>query len=625
MVRTLHADLTTSQQANTGTAYVRVTFDSFDRGTSRAYDNDDSPNRLLQVQQAEGRFGSYTLAEGRPQVISSIIRLQNHDATLSGLDFLGYRCYIEWGFNTASGIKTSRSGPEFVISQELLSDEGIDYLELYTINLWEMANLLFVNIGNTFPLSWINGGANETDVKDILIELLGGGKLDDATVDDGGVFTDFTSESEDTTNTVDLLPSTPVTNDAFYFGQLLVFDRITLNITQILSSGTVTLAWEYWNGSAWTALTALTASQGATANTHLALTATGVQIEAFDLPTDWAAVAVDGGTSMFFVRMRVTAASSPVTQLQATRVFAGQDFGFALDTTTSGQGDDNKPTYVTSVGSNLGPTIADILNGNSKLGIRVREDGFHAFFVDVGQLSPDLIYDLDDGPHHFFIHTESQSVTVPNRILVVATNLDDGAATVFSDITNSLCNDSESQLQVGIIPTIVEDLSITTEAEGNTRAALILANLKRDKVQGRVEVPMDCGAEVWDEVRIQDDRTGRVVDARVSQVVRLFQSGQFVMQLIMGGAIWGVGSVPFAPVLAPIVDTSPAFAPGGFEPDFIRQPFVPFGPDVPDTPRPPISQTRDARHRRLDAEVRRQGAAPPGLGIPTTFDPDRDR
>jgi hypothetical protein len=622
MVRTLHADIITAQVSASRTPYIKLVFHSFDRATTRSYATDDATNRILQVQQAEGRFGSHTLAEGRPIVVSSIIRLQNSDESLSGLDFKGYRVYIEWGFNTVSGNKTSRSGPEFVISQEFLSDEGISYLELYTINLWEMANQLFVNIGNTFPLSYTNGGLNETKISHILMELLGGGKLDDCTVDDGGVFTDYTSESEDTTNTATLFPTTPVVNDAAYFGQTLKFDRISFDVTQILSSGTITLTWEYYNGTVWSTLTALTTTTGGTANTHLDFTSTGIQIEAFDVPSDWTAVAVDGGTSMFFIRARVSAVSTPSQEIQATRIFAGLNFAFALDTDTSGQGDAVKPTYTTVVDSTLGPVIEDIMDF-TKMGVRVREDGFHAVFVDVNQASPDEIYDLSIGPHTFHIFTESQSVAIPNRILVVSGNLDDGAAT-FSDTYDDLV----SQGEIGIIPRIYEDLSVTSDADALTRATDISTRIRRDRVQGRVEVPMHVGQEIWDEVRVQDQRTGHespgtgALDGRVSQIVRIYQSGEYLMQIIMGGAIWGVTARPLTlpisqPASAPSIDMAPDVA--------VPRPTVISVPDprVVPTPVPGIDVpgarraiTRQERQARADEVIRRQGAAPPGLGIP---------
>ncbi len=559
MVRTLHADLTTAQQASSGTPHIVLKFDSFDRGTSRTYTTADSTNRILQVQQAEGRFGSYTLIEGRPFIVSSVIRLNNADAALSGLDFKGYRVYIEWGYTTSSGNKTSRSGPEFVMTQELVSEEGVDYLEMYTINLWEMANQIFVNVGNVFPLEWIRGAGSETKVSHILMELLGGGTLDDVTAEDGGAFTDYTAAAQDTTTTMTVFPATPATNDAFYFGQLLQFDRITIDVTQILSSGSMTVDWEYSKGgSAWGTLSPLTGSTGGTTPAHLGFTSTGIQIEAFDIPSDWAKDTVDSGTSLFFIRARISSTSSPVQAVQALRIFAGKDFGFALDTSTAGQGDDFLPTISTDVGTQLGPLI-ELVMSFTLMGIRAEEDGFHASFVNNAQASPDVIYDLDDGPHHFFVHTEGQQVVVPNRILVVSSR---NLPAPFS----GTANDAASQLQIGIIPRIVFDESLTSDAECVTQATRLLAQASRDKVQGRVEVPIDVGAEIWDEARVQDDRTGNNSDGRISQLVKAYQPGQYIMQVIMGGEIWGVG---------PIVRYTPKQA---------TDPFIPFGPDIPTTP-----------------------------------------
>lgn len=549
MARTLNSDLVAAQQSSSATPYVRLVFHSFDRATTRTFATTDNPNRILQVQQSEGRFGSYTLSDGRPFIASSIIRLDNSSAGQGAVIFEGDRVYIEWGYRTASGIITSRSGPEFVINREVVSDLGVDYIELYTINLWELANLIFVNVANDFPLSYVNGGLNETKVSYILMELLGGGKLDDATMDDGGSFTDSTADSADTTTAFGLLPAVPVANDAFYFGQNLVFDRISVDVTQILSSGSVTLAWEYWDGDSWEALTPLTASQGATANTHRDLTSTGIQIEAFNIPLDWAKTTVDGGSSFYFVRMRVTAVSSPVTQIQSTRIFAGQDFGFSLDTNDAGQGDDFKPTYTTTVGSQLGPVIEDILSF-TQLSIRLREDGFHAFFIPATAESPDQEYKLLAGPHTFFVHTRSVQLTIPNRVLVVSGNIDDGGA-LFSGTSN----DTVSQGLIGIIPQIVEDASVTSDSEAATQADRIIDQLQRDKLRGRLEVPLHCGQEVWDKILVTDERISGTDSGRISQIVRFYQPGTYRMQIIMGGGIWAV-QVPKA--LAPIQELPPA-------------------------------------------------------------------
>lgn len=537
MVRTLHADLNTAQQSASSTPYVRLVFHSFDRATTRTYALDDGTNRILQVQQAEGRYGSHTLAEGKPYTISSVIRLQNSDSNLSSLDFKGYRVYIEWGFNTSSGNKTSRSGPEVVVSQEMVSDKGISYLEIFTLSLWERANQVFVNVANVLPLAWVKGLASETKVSHILMQLLGGGELEAVIEEDPqSTFNDATTAAKTISSTVTLFTSAAQVNDAIYFGKTLKFDRLSIDLTQVLSSGSITVAWEYSKGSGvWGALSPLTEADGATARTHLDLTAaTGILIEAFDMPSDWATDTVNSQGPYYYIRARASAVSSPVTAVTADLIFGGQDTAFQLDTSTAGQGDDYLPSYTTNPRSPLGTVVKDILS-YTLLGVRAEEDGFHAAFVDNAQGSADETYDLD-GNHVFHVHNENQGVVIPNRILVVSGDLSNGAATF-----SGTGDDSGSQGEIGIIPRIEIRQEITSDADAVTLAGVIIKQKIRDTLQGRVEVPIDVGQEVWDLISVVDARTGRTTTGRVSQLVRLYQPGRYLITSLMGGAIYSVG------------------------------------------------------------------------------------
>ena len=72
--------------------------------------------------------------------------------------------------------------------------------------------------------------------------------------DDGGAFTDFT-QSIDNNNAggFRLLPTTPVVNDALYFGdELIPFETVFVDLSTAASG--FTLTWEYWNGSTWASL-----------------------------------------------------------------------------------------------------------------------------------------------------------------------------------------------------------------------------------------------------------------------------------------------------------------------------------------------------------------------------------
>jgi hypothetical protein len=130
--------------------------------------------------------------------------------------------------------------------------------------------------------------------------------------------TSFTDVYPMTAYPVELLPSTPANDDAVYFG-------IDTNLTDVdtgpfsslvfdLSSpfvGWTTVAWEYWDGSAWSALTV--------ADGTLSLLQTGVNSVHWVPPSDWATTAVDGVTG-YWVRFRVDAiATSPEPPEQQNR------------------------------------------------------------------------------------------------------------------------------------------------------------------------------------------------------------------------------------------------------------------------------------------------------------------
>lgn len=123
------------------------------------------------------------------------------------------------------------------------------------------------------------------------------------------------------------------TDDALYMGYSAKFFGVAINIgTQ--GAGDAAEAeteWEYYTGAAWAALTEVI-------DDTVALTAApGVKVVTFLPPANWATVAVDGGTAMYFVRMRATAADvynttqPKITQLWVMPVNAGQGMVIPFD------------------------------------------------------------------------------------------------------------------------------------------------------------------------------------------------------------------------------------------------------------------------------------------------------
>mgnify|MGYP001566209265 CR=1 FL=1 len=112
-----------------------------------------------------------------------------------------------------------------------------------------------------------------------------------------------------------LFPDTEVENDAAYFGGAAPFGVLVMDMSQAAIYGADSLAWEYWNGAAWSALTIVWDETDTTANDGLrSFQADGAII--FSAPADWASTTVNGQAG-FFVRARCSATVN-ITQVPTT-------------------------------------------------------------------------------------------------------------------------------------------------------------------------------------------------------------------------------------------------------------------------------------------------------------------
>jgi hypothetical protein len=108
------------------------------------------------------------------------------------------------------------------------------------------------------------------------------------------------------TNDVTLPPcQTSVLGDAFYFGMAKAFTKILLTVSQAGIYSGITLQWQYWNGKAWTALTAI---QDGTNGFKTA----GTNWIAFDQPANWQRYLL-GGMNYYWIRAVVTAFIPPAS------------------------------------------------------------------------------------------------------------------------------------------------------------------------------------------------------------------------------------------------------------------------------------------------------------------------
>lgn len=124
----------------------------------------------------------------------------------------------------------------------------------------------------------------------------------------GGLFTRIFPQ---TVWPFDLLPSGWAANDALYFGidtsmaDSGPFNSLLFNIGTVLavSGGSITLDWEYYNGS-WSSLSVFDETQG--------FTQTGYKLVSWHTPSDWTTTGVNGVTG-YWVRLNCSAKSGTLT------------------------------------------------------------------------------------------------------------------------------------------------------------------------------------------------------------------------------------------------------------------------------------------------------------------------
>lgn len=122
--------------------------------------------------------------------------------------------------------------------------------------------------------------------------------------DDGGAFTDYTGAAQaGAADTVQLLPTVPVVNDAFYFGADRPFSAVEIEITT-QRFGDLTLVFEWWDGALWQPAADLVDGSEAFARI-------GVSTISHTPDPAWAITTLSGRTA-YYLRARVDTFTSQV-------------------------------------------------------------------------------------------------------------------------------------------------------------------------------------------------------------------------------------------------------------------------------------------------------------------------
>lgn len=131
----------------------------------------------------------------------------------------------------------------------------------------------------------------------------------------GGIAADESTDINDANPAGDVPWAFSQADDAIYFGNATPFQRARFNI-QTAGKYVATTVWEYWNGSAWTAIPEIYDTTNATVtNGSASFKRTGSRYIQWQVPDDWTAAApgVGSAVNQYWVRCRIASFTSNTT------------------------------------------------------------------------------------------------------------------------------------------------------------------------------------------------------------------------------------------------------------------------------------------------------------------------
>jgi hypothetical protein len=136
-----------------------------------------------------------------------------------------------------------------------------------------------------------------------------------------------------------IFPTTEAVGDYMLIGQTVPFTSVTFSCaggTAGVDGGSLALAYEFWNGESWVALSGV--SDGTTMFTA---GATAGQVFAFTEPSTWAPVVINASDSLYYIRFRITAGSYSTNPLYTSGFITGDaSWAAALSAIAAVEGDD---------------------------------------------------------------------------------------------------------------------------------------------------------------------------------------------------------------------------------------------------------------------------------------------
>jgi len=140
------------------------------------------------------------------------------------------------------------------------------------------------------------------------------------------------------------------------------------------------------------------------------------------------------------------------------------------------------------------------------------------------------VYDYEyslQGGHTFFSHASRDSLVVPNYVVVRSHPGDSPQYYGYASDAEGISAYREVRYQ--------KYARLESDTQAGDIAGAILSGFRLEAQKGEAVVPLNCGAEVFDYVRVTDGRSGKSRSGNIGSLTRKYEAGQYTMDFSFGG------------------------------------------------------------------------------------------
>ena len=152
----------------------------------------------------------------------------------------------------------------------------------------------------------------------------------------------------------------------------------------------------------------------------------------------------------------------------------------------------------------------------------------HIFKPTTSGETYDAEYSLTKGEHAFFAKAASEILTIPNLIVVKTPT---GVTPAYSGTARDL-DSINSYKEVKHTEYVA---GLASDAEAGEIAQALLSKIQMFKETAAISAPMNCGAEIYDYVKVTDVRQGDEIVGNIGVLKRSWKPGKYDMSFSFGG------------------------------------------------------------------------------------------